>query len=152
MNELSTRKERREPGKGAAIEKKEFLVKNTKYTKKQSYLRGFPGGASGKELSCSLRRPRRPGFDPWVGKIPGLGRSPGEGNGYPLQYSGLENSMDCSLPGSSVHGDSPGKNTGLGCHALLQGIFPTQGSSQPTDQTQVSQQTTARASERTICN
>ena len=34
--------------------------------------------------------------------------------------------MDCSLPGSS--GDSPGKNTGVGCHALLHGIFPTQGS------------------------
>ena len=33
--------------------------------------------------------------------------------------------MDCSLPGSSVHGDSPGKNTGVGSHALLQGIFPT---------------------------
>ena len=32
-----------------------------------------------------------------------------------------------SPPGSSVHGDSPGKNTGVGCHALLQGIFPTQG-------------------------
>ena len=36
--------------------------------------------------------------------------------------------MDCSLPGSSVHGDSPGKTTGVGCHAFLQGIFPTQGS------------------------
>ena len=36
--------------------------------------------------------------------------------------------MDCSLPGSSVHGDSPGKNTRVGCHALLQNIFPTQGS------------------------
>ena len=36
--------------------------------------------------------------------------------------------MDCSLPGSSVHGDSPRKNTGVGCHALLQGIFPTRGS------------------------
>ena len=35
--------------------------------------------------------------------------------------------MDCSPPGSSVHGNSPGKNTGMGCHALLQGIFPTQG-------------------------
>ena len=35
--------------------------------------------------------------------------------------------MDCSPPGSSVHGDSPGENTGVGCHALLQGIFPTQG-------------------------
>ena len=35
---------------------------------------------------------------------------------------------DCSPPGSSVHGDSPGRNTGLGCHSLLQRIFPTQGS------------------------
>ena len=35
--------------------------------------------------------------------------------------------MDCSPPGSSVYGDSPGKNTGVGCHALLQRIFPTQG-------------------------
>ena len=35
--------------------------------------------------------------------------------------------MDCSSPGFSVHGDSPGKNTGEGCHVLLQGIFPTQG-------------------------
>ena len=38
------------------------------------------------------------------------------------------NPVDCSLPSSSVHGDSPGKNTGVGCHALLQGLFPTQGS------------------------
>ena len=36
--------------------------------------------------------------------------------------------MDYRPPGSSVHGDSPGKHTGVGCHALLQGIFPTQGS------------------------
>ena len=36
--------------------------------------------------------------------------------------------MDCSPPGSSVHGDSPGKNTGVGCRALLQGIFPIRGS------------------------
>ena len=36
--------------------------------------------------------------------------------------------MDYSLPGSSFHGESPGKNTGVGCQALLQGIFPTQGS------------------------
>ena len=40
----------------------------------------------------------------------------------------LCNPMDCSPPGSSVHRDSPGKNTGMGCHALLQGIFPAQGS------------------------
>ena len=38
--------------------------------------------------------------------------------------------MNCRPPGSSVHGDSPGKNTGMGCHALLQGIFSTQGSNQ----------------------
>ena len=115
--------------------------------------------------------------------IPGLGRSPGEGKGSPLQYSGLENSMDCTVNGvsksqtrlSDFHsltqmsrmqpwkdtylfsqvgemkcavlsrsvvsdsltvahqaplsiGDSPGKNISVGCHALLQGIFPTQGS------------------------
>ena len=35
---------------------------------------------------------------------------------------------DCGLPGSSVHGDSPDRNTAMGCHFLLQGIFPTQGS------------------------
>ena len=35
--------------------------------------------------------------------------------------------IDCSLPGSSVHGDSPGKNAGVGCHVLLQEIFPTWG-------------------------
>ena len=39
----------------------------------------------------------------------------------------LCNPMDCSLPGS-VHVDSPGKNTGVGCHVLLQGIFLIQGS------------------------
>ena len=40
----------------------------------------------------------------------------------------LWNPVDCSPPGSSVHGDSPGKNTRVGCHDLLQGIIPTQGS------------------------
>ena len=39
----------------------------------------------------------------------------------------LSNPMDCSLPVSSIHRYSPGKNTGVGCHALLQGICPTQG-------------------------
>ena len=127
-----------------------------------------------------------------MGLIPGLGRSLGEGNGNPLQYSCLENPMDrgtwratvrgitrvghdlatkpplpwnmyvyiwcvcrysvytymcllaqllqscpdlcnaldCSPPGFSVQGVSPGKNTGVGCHALLQGIFPIQGLNQ----------------------
>ena len=40
----------------------------------------------------------------------------------------LCNSMNGSLPGSSVHRHSPGKNTGVGCHAIIQGIFLTQGS------------------------
>ena len=40
----------------------------------------------------------------------------------------LCNPMGCSPPGSSVLGDSLGKNTGVGCHAFLRGIFPTQGS------------------------
>ena len=38
----------------------------------------------------------------------------------------LCNPMDCSPPGSSIHGDSPAKNTEVGCYVLLQGIFPTQ--------------------------
>ena len=46
---------------------------------------GFPGGSAGKESTCNAGD---------LGSIPGLGRSPGEGNGYPLQYSDLENSMD----------------------------------------------------------
>ena len=46
---------------------------------------GFPIGSAGKESSCNAGD---------LGSIPGLGRSPGEENGYPFQYSGLENSMD----------------------------------------------------------
>ena len=42
-------------------------------------------------------------------------------------YPTLCDPMDCSLPGFSVHGDSPDKNTGVSCHVLLQEIFPTQG-------------------------
>ena len=41
-------------------------------------------------------------------------------------YWTLCDPMDCSLPGSSVHGDSPGEHTGVGCHVPLKGIFPTQ--------------------------
>ena len=47
---------------------------------------GFPGGSAGKESACNEED---------SGSIYGLGRSPGEGIGYPLQYSGLENSTDC---------------------------------------------------------
>ena len=45
----------------------------------------------------------------------------------PQSWLTLCDPMDCSPPGSSVHGDSPGKNTGVGCHVLLQGIVPAQG-------------------------
>ena len=45
--------------------------------------------------------------------------------------------VDCSPPGYSLHGDSPGKNTGMGCHALFQRIFPTQESSQMKDDVQI---------------
>ena len=47
--------------------------------------RDFPDGLDGKESTCNAED---------QGSIPGLGRSPGEGKGHPLQYSGLENSMD----------------------------------------------------------
>ena len=51
---------------------------------------GFPGGSDGKESICNVGD---------LSLIPGLGRSPGEGKGYLLQYSGLENSMDCVAHG-----------------------------------------------------
>ena len=51
---------------------------------------GFPWGSAGKQSACNAGD---------LGSIPGLGRAPGEGNGYPLQYSGPENSMDCIVHG-----------------------------------------------------
>ena len=51
---------------------------------------GFPYGSSGKESACNARD---------LGSIPGLGRYSGEGKGYPLQYSGMENTMDCIVHG-----------------------------------------------------
>ena len=50
---------------------------------------GFPCDSAGKESPCNVQD---------LGSIPGLGRSAGEGKGYPLQYSGLENSMDLYSP------------------------------------------------------
>ena len=60
---------------------------------------GSLGGASGKEPTCQCRRDVRDS-----GMIPGLGRSPGEENGYPLQYSCLENSMDRGAWQATLHG------------------------------------------------
>ena len=51
---------------------------------------GFPGGSAGKGFFCNAGD---------LGLIPELGRSPGEGKGYPLKYSGLENSIDCLVHG-----------------------------------------------------
>ena len=59
-----------------------YLVKN-----------GFPGGSADKESACNVGD---------LGLMLGLGRSPGEGKGYPLLYSGLENSMDCTVHGVTM--------------------------------------------------
>ena len=56
--------------------------------------KGFPGGSNSKESACNVG-------DPCL--IPGYGRSPGEGNGNPLQYSFLENSMDRGAWQATVH-------------------------------------------------
>ena len=56
---------------------------------------GFPGGSQGKESACNAGDP---------GLIPGLGKSSGEVNGYPLQYPCLENSMDREAWGATVYG------------------------------------------------
>ena len=53
-------------------------------------MRVFPGGSAGKESTCNVED---------LNSIPGLGRSPEEGNSYPFQYSGLENSVDCIVNG-----------------------------------------------------
>ena len=58
-------------------------------------MRGFPGGSEDKASACDVGD---------LGLIPGLGRSPGEGNGNPLQYSCLENPMDRGAWRATVHG------------------------------------------------
>ena len=54
------------------------------------WLLGFPDNSVGKESTCNVGD---------LGSIPGLGRSPGEGKGCPLQHFGMENSMDCTVNG-----------------------------------------------------
>ena len=58
---------------------------------------GFPGGSDDEESACSAGD---------LGSITGLGRSPGEGNGHPIQYLCLENSMDRGAWWAVVHGDA----------------------------------------------
>ena len=59
------------------------------------YIYGFPCGSDSKEFACNVGD---------LGSIPGSGRSPGEGNGNPLQYSCLENPMDGGAWWATVHG------------------------------------------------
>ena len=63
---------------------------------------GFPCGSAGKESSCNVGD---------LGLIPGLGRSPGEGNGYSLQYYYLENSMDRGAWQATVYGIAKSQTT-----------------------------------------
>ena len=67
-----------------------ILKSSQAYVARSSVLQGFPDSLAGKESSCNAKD---------VGLIPGLGRYPGEGKSYPLQYSGLENRMDCTVHG-----------------------------------------------------
>ena len=66
---------------------------------RDSVTMGFPGGSAGKESTCNAGD---------LGSIPGLGRSSGEGNIYLLQYSGLENPMDCIVHEVSSNIDAQG--------------------------------------------
>ena len=63
--------------------------------RKSKFLLGFPGVSDGKASACSVGG---------LGSIPGLGRSPGEENGYPLQYSCLEDPMGRRAWRAAIHG------------------------------------------------
>ena len=70
----------------------------TRLSDELSQFWGFPGSSAGKESTCNSGD---------LGSIPGLGRSPGEGKGYTLQYSGLENSIDHMVHGIARSGTRP---------------------------------------------
>ena len=74
----------------------------------------FPGGSDGKESACSAGD---------LGSIPGLGRSPGEGHGNPLQYSCLENSMDRGAWRAAVCGVAKSRSRLIIAHLLLGKCF-----------------------------
>ena len=80
------------------------------------HVSSFPGGLDGKESACNVGD---------SDSIPGLGRSPGEGHGYPLQYSCLENPVDRRAWQATVHGVAK-TQTGLSdshCYCSLHGIL-----------------------------
>ena len=72
-------------------------------------MKGFPCGSAGKESACNVGD---------LGSFPGLGRSPGEGKGYTLQYSGLENSMD-----HIVHGVAKSQTQLSDFHSLTHSMY-----------------------------
>ena len=76
-----------------------------KMKESKNYIGSFPCGSAGKESACNSGD---------LGSIPRLGRSPGEGKRYPLQYSGLENSTDCL-----VHGVAKSQTRLSDCHFQL---------------------------------
>ena len=86
---------------------------------------GFPDGSDGKESACNARE---------LDLIPGLGRSTGEENGYPLQYSCLENSMDRGTWWAIVHRVAESETTEqltlshVGHHRALSRVLNTVGS------------------------
>ena len=83
---------------------------------------GFPDCSVGKESACNAGD---------LGSVPVLGRSPGEGKGYPLQYSGLENPMDCIVHGvaksqtwlSNFHFFQPVNNPSFNVHPSISKNF-----------------------------
>ena len=85
--------------------------------------KGFPCGSAGEVSACNAGD---------LGSIPELGRSPGEGKGYPLKYSGLENSMDCIVHGvsksqtqlSDFHASYPWQKCPLFTVFLVIDLFP----------------------------
>ena len=72
-----------------------------------SSILGLPGGSDSKEFACYVGG---------LSSIPGLGRSPGEGNGYPLQYSCMENPVDRGAWWATVHGVTESDTTGQVTH------------------------------------
>ena len=82
--------------KGGVKTKAVLFFKDFKLVFKHWPVLGFPCGSAARETACNAGD---------LGSVPGLGRSPGKGKGYPLQYYGLENSMDCIIHGAHRESD-----------------------------------------------